>query len=96
MDQKITIKIAGRPYVLKASTPEHEQLIRLAAEDVNKKLARLSSSFPGRTPEDILTFLALNECISRIAFGKINEAAEKEAAELVAETVAYIAEAKKK
>ena len=68
MEQKITIKIAERSYVLKASTPENEQLIRLAAEDVNKKLNAYMASFPGKSAEDILSFVALNECVSRLAF----------------------------
>ena len=35
MDQRITIKIAGQDYTLKAATPEHEELIRKAAETIN-------------------------------------------------------------
>ena len=35
MAQKITLRVAGKPYLLDAPTPEMEQLMRLAAADVN-------------------------------------------------------------
>ena len=47
MEQKITIRIAGKDFVLKASSPEEEELIRLAAIDINKRLAAYQSAFPG-------------------------------------------------
>ena len=96
MEQKITIKIAERSYVLKASTPENEQLIRLAAEDVNKKLNAYMASFPGKSTEDILSFVALNECVSRLAFQKKMEMDEEALSRLVAETGSYLAGTEKK
>ncbi len=96
MEQKITIKIAERSYVLKASTPENEQLIRLAAEDVNKKLNAYMTSFPGKSTEDILSFVALNECVSRLAFQKKMELDQEALARLVAETGSYLAGTEKK
>lgn len=96
MDQKVTINVDGRPYVLKASSPEQEERIRLAARYVSAKLVNLSTRFPRRPYDDILTFIALNECISRIESGQSLEAFQKEADALAAETEAYIAEAKKK
>ena len=96
MEQKITIKIAERSYVLKATTPENEQLIRLAAEDVNKKLNAYLASFPGKSPEDILSFVALNECVSRLAFQKKMELDEEALKRLVAETESYLSGAEKK
>ena len=38
MEQKITIRIAGKDFVLKASSPEEEELIRLAALSWQRKL----------------------------------------------------------
>ena len=40
MAQSINIKIAGRPYNLTATSPEHEEVIRKAAEEVNAKIAQ--------------------------------------------------------
>ena len=96
MDQKITIKIAGKAYVLKASTPENEQLIRLAAEDVNKKLGAYTASFPGKALEDILAFVALNECVSRLAFKKKMDADEAQVAGLKADLDSYLSSIEKK
>lgn len=96
MEQKITIKIAGRTYVLKAATPENEELIRLAAEDVNKKLNAFMRSFPGKSSEDILSFVALNECVSRLAFQKKMEADAAAIDRLVADTGSYLAGTGKK
>ena len=38
MEQRITIRIADKDYTLKAATPEQEELIRKAADSVNKKI----------------------------------------------------------
>ena len=38
MEQNITIKIAGKDYALKVTSPEMEQLMRIAAETINEKL----------------------------------------------------------
>ncbi|MBQ3985082.1 MAG: cell division protein ZapA, partial [Bacteroidales bacterium] len=38
-DQSINIKIAGKTYPLKASSPEMEQYMRLASDAINQKLA---------------------------------------------------------
>ena len=50
MDQSITIKIAGNEYPLKAATPQIEQMMRIAAETIGKKLSaydanRLQTNF---------------------------------------------------
>ena len=70
MDQSITLKIAGKEYSMKASTPEAERLMRLGAEAINEKLTVYGSRFPDKTLEDRLAFVALNEAVSRINFQK--------------------------
>ena len=42
MAQSINIKIAGRPYNLTATSPEHEEVIRKAADEVNSKDCTIS------------------------------------------------------
>lgn len=66
MAQSINIKIAGRPYNLTATSPEHEEVIRKAAEDVNRKIAQYQEKFPKTGMSDILSFMALNVCMSNI------------------------------
>ena len=90
MDQKITVKIAEKEYVLKAPTPEHEEYIRLAAATVNKRLNAYLSKYPDRNPSDLLSFVALNECIGRLRSEREMENARAEAGKLKADTDAYL------
>ena len=47
MAQNITIKLGDRPYSLIATSPEQEQLIRKAADEVNRRI----KVYQDRTPE---------------------------------------------
>ena len=58
MEQSIKIKIAGVEYPLKASSPEMEQLMRLAAEAINQKLSAYDAKFPNKSLSDKLSFVA--------------------------------------
>lgn len=81
MAQKITIKIASRSYTLNASSPEQEQNIRIAAELVTKQYNAAVSRFVGKSAEDVLAFVALNECINRLsAKQKLDKAQQEEEA----------------
>ena len=66
MDQKISIKIAGRVFNLTASSPEMEELYRRAADAINARFAGFSRSHPGRAALDILSLVALNESVIRL------------------------------
>ena len=70
MAQSINIKIAGRPYNLTATSPEHEEVIRKAAEDVNRKIAQYQEKFPTKGLAEILSFMALNVCMNSIVLQK--------------------------
>lgn len=70
MDQKISIKIAGRTYNLTATSPETEQLYRQAAEAINKRFASFTRSHPGKTASDLLSLVALNEAVIRLEMQK--------------------------
>ena len=70
MDQKISIKIAGRTFNLTAPTPETEQLYRQAAEAINKRFAAFTRSHPGKTATDLLSLVALNEAVIRLDMQK--------------------------
>lgn len=90
MDQKITVKIAEKEYVLKAPTPEHEEYIRRAADTVNKRLNAYLGNYPDRNPSDLLSFVALNECIGRLRAEREMENARTEAGKLKADLDAYL------
>lgn len=90
MDQSITIKIAGKEYSLKASSPEMERCMRLAAEDINKRLSAYDEKYPDKRLEDKLAFVTLNETVSKItAMGKLNALAT-EVSGLAEELEAYL------
>ena len=48
MAQSITIRIADRTYSLKVSSPEHEEVIRKAAGEINRKVKLYLDKFPGK------------------------------------------------
>ena len=66
MDQKISIKIAGRTYNLTSNSPDQEELFRLAADAINKRFAAYTQSHPGKTATDLLSLVALNETVFRL------------------------------
>ena len=66
MDQKISITLAGRVFNLTAPTPEMEALYRQAAEAINNRFNSFTRSHPGRTVNDILSLVALNETVVRL------------------------------
>lgn len=65
MGQSITIKIGNVDYPLVAADPEQEQLMRLAAEDVNRMLAKYDARFPDKSLDDKLAFVALQEAVGK-------------------------------
>ena len=70
MAQSINITIAGIPYNLSATSPEHEEVIRKAAEDVNRKISQYQEKFPNRGLNEIISFMALNICMNNIMLQK--------------------------
>jgi len=90
MDQSITIKIAGTEYPLKADSPQIEQLMRLAAETINHKLAAYDAKFPDKSLVDKLSFVALSETVSRISLQRKVAAIGEEAKSLQKETEDYL------
>ncbi len=67
MAQNISIKIADRPYSLKAASPEQEELIRKAADELNRKVRAYQDKLPGKSTVELLSFAALNVCMSNIS-----------------------------
>ena len=67
MAQSITIKIADRPYSLKVTSPEQEELIRKAADEVNRKVSAYQDRMPGKGMVELLSFAALNVCMANLS-----------------------------
>jgi cell division protein ZapA (FtsZ GTPase activity inhibitor) len=90
MDQKISIKIAGRTYNLMATSPQQEEVYRLAAEAINKRLAAYTRKNPDKTIMDLMCLVALNETVYRIGLQKESEAAENERGQLERDLDRYL------
>ncbi len=67
MAQNITIKIADRPYSLKVNSPEQEEIIRKAADELNRKVRAYQDKLPGKSTVELLSFAALNVCMTNIS-----------------------------
>ena len=90
MDQKISIKIAGRTFNLTAATPEMEELYREAAEAINKRFANYSRSHPGKTVADLLSLVALNETVVRLGMQREFDRFKEEEKGLAADLDRYL------
>ncbi len=88
--QSITLKIGGTPYPLKVKEPEMEQLMRVAAETINQKLAAYDARFPERSLSDKLSFVALNETVARLVCQKKLATTKEEAGKLQEELESYL------
>ena len=90
MAQDITLKVAGKPYRLSAASPEMEQLMRIAAEAIGKRLAQYDAKFPDKELLDKLVFVTLNETINRIAAQRKLTAREEGEKKLLDEMTSYL------
>ena len=90
MDQKISVKIAGRIFNLTASTPEAEQLYREAAETINKRFAAYTRSHPGKNVSDLLSMIALNETVLRLGMQKDLDSHKEDEKALAGELERYL------
>lgn len=95
MDQKISIKIAERTFYLTASSPEQEQLIRLAEDAINRRLDNYLRRNPGKSLIELMSMVALNECACRISYQREIDARKAEAGELGKDLADYLAQAGK-
>ena len=79
MAQSITIKIADRPYSLKVTSPEQEELIRKAADEVNRKISAYQDRMPGKGMVELLSFAALHVCMANLSLqDQLKEIAREE------------------
>lgn len=90
MDQKISIKISDRTFNLSASSPEQEEVIRQAADAVNRRLDSYARKNPGKTMVELMSMVALNECACRISFQRETDAQKAEAQQLGKEMADYL------
>jgi cell division protein ZapA (FtsZ GTPase activity inhibitor) len=94
MDQKISIKIAERTFNLTAPTPEQEEVIRLAADAINRRLETFTRRNPGKNLVELMSMVALNEGVCRINIQREMAAKEAEAEQLGKDMANYLARMK--
>ena len=92
MDQKISIKIAERTFHLTASSPAQEEVIRLAADAVNRRLEAYTRKNPGKSMMELMSMVALNECACRISSQREIDARKAEAEQLGKDMANYLAQ----
>ena len=90
MDQKIKIKIADYTFSLVAKSPEQEEVIRKAADDINRKVALYQEKFPDKGILEILSFVTLNVCMANITLQKQMKTMEDEETALAKELDGYL------
>ncbi len=90
MAQNISIKIADRPYSLKAASPEQEEVIRKAADEVNRRMRAYQDKLPGKGSVELLSFVALNVCMSNISLKEQLNERDREEDVLAKELEGYL------
>jgi len=90
MAQNIKIHIADRPYSLKVTSEEQEALIRKAADEVNRKILAYQSKLQGKGIVELLSFAALNLCMSNITLQQQQKTVADEERNLVKELEGYL------
>ena len=90
MAQSINIKIAEKTYPLKVTSPEHEELIRKAADDINRKVNYYLEKFPGKSMVEILSFVSLNVCMANFGLRKQLKEMSEEVDGLCGELQGYL------
>ena len=90
MAQDITLKVAGKSYSLSAASPEMEQLMRLAAQDVSAMMTKFDARFPDSSPEDKLVFVAIQEAAGKLSAQKKMSRLVEEVQTLESDVAAYL------
>ena len=95
MAQSINVIIADRPYPVQVKSPEHEEMIRKAAADINKKVRFYLEKFPTKGMVEVMTLVALNLGILNCGLQMQVDSAIEDEATLLKELEAYLEKADK-
>ena len=90
MAQNIKLRIAGIEYPMVASTPEMEEAMRIAADEINRKYNAYDSKYPDKSALDKLIIVTLNETVNRVACQKRMQQLGEEANGLQQDLDAYL------
>ena len=90
MAQSISVVIADRSYPLQVKSPEHEEMIRKAVEDINRRVKFYLDKYPTKGMIEVLSLVALNVGIVNSGLQKQLENALEEEGVLLKELEAYL------
>ena len=90
MAQSINVIIADRSYPVQVKSPEHEEMIRKAVADINKKVKFYLEKFPTKGMVEVMTLVALNLGILNCGLQMQVESAIEDEANLLKELEAYL------
>lgn len=71
-EQNITLRIIGHDYQLKAKSPEAEQAMRQAAEDINNMFSYYSTNYPKQGDLERMVLVALGQAVGKISAQRVN------------------------
>ena len=95
MAQSIKVTIAERTYTLQVKSPEHEEMIRKAVDDINRRVKFYLDKFPTKGMVEVLSLVALNVGIQNCGLQKQVDSAMEDEATLLKELEAYLEKADK-
>ena len=95
MAQSINVMIADRSYPVQVKSPEHEEMIRKAVADINRRVKFYLEKFPSKGMVEILSLVVLNIGIQNSGLQKQVESAIEDEAALLKELEAYLEKADK-
>ena len=90
MAQSINVTIAERSFPLKVNSPEHEELIRKAADESNRKVKFYQEKFPSKSNLEIISLVVLNTGIALAGLQKQMESVLKDEENLMKELDGYL------
>ncbi len=96
MGQSVKLKIAGKEYSLTAASEEQEQLMRLAARDVNEMLDRFNEKFVETDIVDKFAFVAVQEAVGKFYMKARLSQMGAEVSSLSSELSSYLEETDKR
>ena len=90
MAQSISVVIADRSYPLQVKSPEHEEMIRKAVDDIHRRVKFYLDKYPTKGMIEVLSLVALNVGIVNSGLQKQLENALEEEGALLKELEAYL------
>ena len=93
MTQSINVVIAERSYPSQVKSPEHEEMIRKAVADINRRVKFYLEKFPSKGMVEILSLVVLNIGIQNCGLQKQVESAIEDEAALLKELEDYLQKA---